>query len=353
MEVARILGYYEAMVKVRRGQTKKKPVNSHVALDKAISGLERARGSKVIVYMTGDRKPEQFFSTQVASDVLPYFKILLKDLDHVKKITLALYTNGGHLETPWPLVNLIREHCDQFEVVVLSKALSAGTMIALGADKIVLTRYAHLSPIDPAANIQDGNNQMKHLEIEDIIGYIDFVKEKMGITEQTALADIMKDLTKEIAPTVLGSTNRTHSLVRRLAKNLLSRHVKPVPERQCREIIEHLTQKLFSHRHLISRQEAKDIGFENIVESPDSDTEKIIEKLADEYVKYMEIENDFNPQEIIGKEPKKEVIINRAVIHSAALKYTFQSTCALAKIPDPSGNQQVNVNIIGNKWMKI
>ncbi len=322
------------------------------ALSKALLALEKARNSKVIVYVTGDKKPDIFY-TQVASDVLFYFKEILKQIDHTKKITLAIYTNGGQLETPWPLVNLIREHCDEFEVVVLGKALSAGTMISLGADTIVMTRYAHLSPVDPSANIADGNNQPKHFEIEDIIGYIDFVKEKIGISEQNALGEIMKDLTKEITPTMLGSANRTHSLVRRLAKNLLNKHKKPVSERQTREIIEHLTQKLFSHKHLINRNEAKEIGFENIVEFPDKQTEKIIESLLDTYIQYLEIDTDFNPQEIIGKEAKKEVIINRAVIHSEKTKFSFQTTCVLTKVPDPSGNQLVNVNITANKWLKL
>jgi hypothetical protein len=322
-------------------------------LDKAIAALEKARKSKVIVYVTGDKKPEQFFATQVASDILPYFKKILRKIDHTPKITLALYTNGGHLETPWPLVNLIREHCDDFEVVILDKALSAGTMISLGADRIVMGRYAHLSPIDPAANINDGNNQTKHFEIEDIIGYIDFVKEKIGITEQNALCEIMRDLTKEIPPTMLGSTNRTHSLVRRLAKTLLSKHKVPVPERQSKEIVEHLTQKLFSHKHLINRNEAREIGFENLVEFPDKANEKIIESLLDTYSNYLELDNDFSPEEIVGKETSKKVVINRAVVHSEKLKFSFQSTCMLSKIPDPSGNQQVNVNITANKWLKL
>jgi len=321
------------------------------ALDKAVAALEKTRRSRVIVYVTGDKKPEQFFATQVASDTLIYFRSILKKIDRSKKITLAIYTNGGHLETPWPLVNLIREHCDEFEVVVLSKALSAGTMIALGADKIVMTRYAHLSPVDPTANIADGNNQIKRFEIEDIIGYIDFVKEKIGVTEQNALGEIMKDLTKEIAPTMLGSANRTHSLVRRLAKNLLNLHVKPVPERQTREIIEHLTQKLFSHRHLISRREAKEIGFENLVEFADAANEKVIEGLVEAYSRFLELETEFNPMEILGKETRKEITVNRAAIHSKDIKHSFQSVCALTKIPDPSGNQQVNVSIIGNKWV--
>lgn len=334
-------------------KTSKKMPKNKPAVANPIKALEEARGSRVIVYATGDRKPEQIFRTQVASDALPYFKKILKDIGETKKITLAIYTNGGHLETPWPLVNLLREHCEEFEVIVLDKALSAGTMIALGADKIVMTPYAHLSPIDPAADIQDGNNQMKHFEIEDIIGYIDFVKEKIGITEQGALCEIMKDLTKEITPTMLGSANRTHSLVRRLAKNLLNKHRKALPERQSREIVEHLTQKLFSHRHLINRNEAKEIGFESLIDFPDKETEKKIDALFAYYAEYLGLESEFNPQQLLGKEARKETLINRAVIHSDTMKFSFQSNCLLTKIPDPTGNQQVNVNIIGNQWNKL
>lgn len=330
---------------------KKGPENP---LNRAISDLEKIRDSKVIVYMTGDRQPEQFFRAQVASDALVYFKNILTDIGKTKKITLALYTNGGLLDTPWPLVNLIKEHCEDFEVIVLDKALSAGTLIALGADKIIMGPHAHLSPIDPTANIQDGaNNQVKHFEIEDIIGYIDFVKEKIGITEQGALCEIMRDLTKEITPTMLGSANRTHSLVRRLAKSLLAMHKNPLPERQTKEIIEHLTEKLFSHRHLINRNEAKKIGFEDVVDFPDESNQKVIDNLLKKYIEYMEIEEEFNPPVILGKETKKEVIVNRAVVHSEKNKFSFQTTCVLTKIPDPSGNQVVNVNVVLNKWVKI
>jgi hypothetical protein len=226
-------------------------------------------------------------------------------------------------------------------------------MIALGADKIVMNRYSHLSPVDPAANIADGTNQPKRFEIEDIIGYIDFVKDKIGITEQNALCEIMRDLTKEIPPTMLGSANRTHSLVRRLAKNLLGMHRIPVPESHSKEIIEHLTQKLFSHRHLINRKEAHKIGFEKLIEFPNNANSDIIEGLEEKYFEYLEMEKEFNPPEIIGTDEKKEVVVNRAVIHSKELMFSFQSNCLLTKIPNASGNPQVNVNITSNKWNKL
>jgi ATP-dependent protease ClpP protease subunit len=333
----------------RRNPPKKKKEN---VLNEAILNLEKVRGSKVVVYITGDKNPEQIFNTQIASDILPYFKNVLKGIGNVRKITLALYTNGGQLETPWPLVNSIRENCEEFEVVVLSKALSAGTLISIGADRIVMDKYTYLSPIDPAANIQDGNKQVKHFEIEDIIGYIDFVKEKIGITEQNSLCEIMKDLTREINPTMLGSANRTHSLVRRLARNLLSEHKSHIEERDIKDIIEHLTEKLFSHRHLISRNEAREIGFGNIIEFPDIKSSKAIDNLLKVYINYLELEKEFDPIDIIGGEEKKEILVNRAVIHSEKIGYSLQSTCAITKIPDPSAEQKIKVNLIKSKWIK-
>lgn len=330
--------------------------NYPLYLDTAIHSLEKTRNSKVIVYITGDRQPHQLFRAVVHSDVLPYFRQILKKINHTSKITLAIYTNGGRLETPWPLVNLIREHCDEFEVVVLSKALSAGTMIALGADKIVMTRYAHLSPIDPAADVADEKNNIKHFEIEDIIGYIDFLRDKIGLTEQATLGEMAKDLTREINPTLLGSVNRTHSLVRRLAKNLLGLHKEVLSERQSKEIVEHLTQKLFSHTHLINYREAKQIGFDNVVELPDEKNEKAIENLLDAYSKYLELDSPFDLNSALKSEKEKTKLTStRATIHSSDSKFDFQSQFQLTKIPDPAGNTQINVSPIGigGGWIKL
>lgn len=325
---------------------------SSVGANKFINALEKARDSKVFIYITGDRKPAEHLATVIALDVLPLFKKGLFVLGKTEKITLALYTNGGHLNAPWPLVNLIREHCDEFEVIVLDKALSAGTLITLGADKIVMPPYAYLSPIDPTANIQDGNNQQKRLEIEDVIGYIDFVKEKIGITEQEALCEIMKDLTKEISPTRLGSVNRTHSLIRRIAKQLLGLHKRQISERQSKEIIEHLTQKLYSHDYLISRKEAKEIGFDDLIEYPNKDTERAVHDLFNYYSSLLELENDLDPVKVLGKNDKVTIDITRALVHSTRIKYDFQSKGIIQKIADPSGNPQFAINFIAHRWVK-
>jgi ATP-dependent protease ClpP protease subunit len=319
-----------------------------------IEQLEAERASKVIVYFTGDKFPPQQFATQIASDVIPLFRNILENFGQgTNKVSLVLNTNGGHLETPWPLVNLIREYCKYFEVIVVEKALSAGTMISLGADKIVMLPYSQLSPIDPAADIMDGEKkQVKRLEIEDIIGYIDFAKEKIGIAEQSSLCEIMKELTKEISPTMLGSINRTHALIRRLSKNLLDLHRQRLTDKQIREITENLTQKLYSHKHLINRKEAKDlVGFGSIIEYAKPKTKKIIDDIYKHYTDLLEIQKEFNPLKILGSDQEKSYSLIRAIVHSNDIKYDFNSSYQILKVPDPSGKQQIAVNNINNQWL--
>ena len=43
-------------------------------------------------------------------------------------------------------------YCDELIVVIPHKAHSAGTIISLGANEIIMTKQATLSPIDPSLN---------------------------------------------------------------------------------------------------------------------------------------------------------------------------------------------------------
>lgn len=52
---------------------------------------------------------------------------------------------------PAPIVSL-PQFCSEFEVIIPHKCHSTGTLIALGANKIVMTKQATLGPIDPSVN---------------------------------------------------------------------------------------------------------------------------------------------------------------------------------------------------------
>lgn len=319
-----------------------------------IQNLEKDRKSKVICYLTSD-KPAPLpliFSTQVALDILPLFTDILESFKNKpNKITLVIDTTGGNLDAPWPLVNLIREYCKEFEVLVLNKSLSAGTLIALGADKIIMSEFSQLSPVDPAQTRPDSNNKLIKLEVEDISSYIDFVKKKIGITEQAGLAEITKELNKEIPPTVVGSVNRTHYLIRRLAKNLLQMQKTKLADKRIDEVVEYLTEKLYSHRHFINRNEAKNIiGFGDMVEYSNKETKKNVLGMIRYFNDLLKIKETFDPIKLLSGKGDVEYVLPRAVVYSSNIKYNFHSYYKITSIADPSGVQNLNINEFKAGW---
>ena len=319
-----------------------------------IQKLEKDRNSKVICYLTSDKPapPPLMFATQVALDILPLFTDILESFKKKpNKITLVIDTTGGNLDAPWPLVNLIREYCKEFEIIILNKSLSAGTLIALGADKIVMSEFSQLSPVDPAQTRPDSNNKLIKLEVEDISSYIDFVKKKIGITEQAGLAEITKELNKEVPPTVVGSVNRTHYLIRRLAKNLLQLQKTKLGDKQIDEVVEYLTEKLYSHRHFINRNEAKNIiGFGDMVEYSDKETKKSVLEMIKYFNELLKIKETFDPIKLLSGKGDVEYVLPRALVYSADIKYNFHSYYKITSIADPSGVQNMNINEFKAGW---
>ena len=95
--------------------------------------IGRNRDSVSLLYVTGDRPG---WETQVSSDAVEFFIDHLDRIGQTRKISLILYTRGGDALAAWNIVNLLRQFCDEFELIVPRKALSAGTLIALGHELI-------------------------------------------------------------------------------------------------------------------------------------------------------------------------------------------------------------------------
>jgi len=117
---------------------------------KQIEELERIRGRRLITYVTGDRQPN--LGTQIAMDIFPLIYNLLSKIDRTPKLDLFIYSTGGMTMAAWGLLNIIREFTDFVSVLVPFRALSTATLIALGADEIVMSRLGQLSPVDPSVN---------------------------------------------------------------------------------------------------------------------------------------------------------------------------------------------------------
>jgi hypothetical protein len=66
-------------------------------------------------------------------------------IGHTASIDLFVYARGGAIEVPWRIMTMIREFTDKFCVLVPYKAFSATTLLALGADEIVMDEKLSLA----------------------------------------------------------------------------------------------------------------------------------------------------------------------------------------------------------------
>jgi len=362
----------------RRPRSNGSPADS----SRVIEHLESAFEGRAIVYATSKRAPPQLFATKIAPDVLPVLGKHLDGIRRVKKIVLVLHTQGGTLDTPWPFVSLLRHHItESLYVVVPEMALSAGTLIALGADRIIMSPHAFLSPVDPA-RVAEVEGKTQELSIEDVRGYLDFVTERVGIRDQEALVEALKELTREVKATVLGNIHRTNALIERLSTSLLQLHLRNLDdENRVKQIVDFLTHSLHTHQHLIPIGEARDlIGFGDMVRETLPKEELAAREALGYIVKELELEQGFPPefpeakpaaktpssqtpssqtpvsqtpagQTPAGQTPKvHEFEAKRAIMLSRGLVHAFTSKYRLSK----SGDAPIEVGLTAQgAWRRI
>lgn len=296
---------------------------------KLIAEIERKRGSRLLAYVTGDRRG---FETKIATDVFPFILEHLLGFGRVDQIDLFLYTSGGLLNAASGLVALIREFTGKFSVLIPFKAHSAGTLIALGADSLVMSRVAQLTPVDPTVtspynptvpNPQPGAApHVLPVNVEDVIGYIDLAKEEVGLKGESALATVFQDLASKVHPLALGNVYRARAQIKLVARRLLKAH--KMSKESIERIVSALTKELYSHDYIIGRKEADEI-LKLPVGEPNPEWDEPIWSLYKEYENLLELTVPANPDVLLGDQGSVAHTFTRAIIESSAFTHAFQT----------------------------
>ena len=279
--------------------------------------LEDLRGGKLILYFTGDKRN---FATQISSDAFDYFVNHLDKMEKQKKIILYLYTRGGDTLAGWSIINLIRQFCDELEIIIPSKARSTGTLMALGANNILMTKQATLGPIDPSVNgplnpiILDEPSPYNRypVSVEAIKGFIELVKDEFGIKNEIALSNIFMKLSSDVHPLVLGDVYRARMQIKMLAKRLIKYQIDDVNKQD--EIINFLSSEAGSHDYTIDRDEARKLGLK--VEKPNDEEYEVIKSIYDSVSNELELNDPFIPNIVLGDDDEKFYSITRIIIES-------------------------------------
>ncbi len=323
-----------------------------------ISKLEELRTSKVICFLTSVRPGIQ---SQIADDaVRVFFDHLLGLSRPIEKLDIYLCSNGGSGTVPWRLVSLFREFSTSFNVIIPFRAYSAASLLALGADEIVMHPFAELGPIDPTVsnkfNPVDKEGNAVGISVEDVKAYVNFIKSTVGITHEDELIQAIRILAEKVHPLALGNVERFISQSRMIAKKILKTHMMlESDEHQINEIVENMASKLYFHGHPINRNEAKtDLRLKVNVDLS-TELESAIWDLYVEYVRLLENKSIFNPAtdlawlQLQKKTAEKEYDQCYAIIESKKISSEFRVKSKY--IADQKG--EIRGSILSQEWKNV
>lgn len=305
--------------------------------------IEEERQSRVIAYVTGDREN---MGTQIGSDVPD---VLLEHLDRigkVKRISLILYTRGGDTLAAWNIVNLIREFCDELELIVPNKCRSAGTLIALGANRIVMTKQATLGPIDPSivremSPIIPNTTppQRLSLSVESVKGYFHLLKNEFNVRGNDALSQAYIKISEYIHPVVLGDVYRTQKQIQMLATRLLEYGYHS--RTKIKRIVKFLCSDSGSHDYTINRTEARKLGLS--VESPSQEVYDELKQWYYDVCEELKLKEPYSPIKELNGQPAKQYLFKRCLIETVEYgQDAFVSEGTLKIIPININNLNAN-----------
>ena len=313
-----------------------------------ITKLEEKLDARVITIVTGDR---QGMETRIAPDILPLISEHLANIGPLEDLSLFLYTAGGDTIVGWGLVNLLRQYCKKFKVIVPFRALSCGTLIALGGDTIIMGTNGLLSPIDPSVSSpfnpptpgiqRPGTVSLLPVSVEDMIGFLDLARNEIDLKTEESMISVLNTLADKVHPLALGAVYRAREQTSSLAKRILQTHLND--EAKIERIVKRHTQELPTHNYLIGRVEAKN-EIELDISKPSEEIDQIMWKLYKEYEEWLQLTNPFSAEYDLGAEQRKRVRYERAAVESicdnALSQHIFITDNELVKVATtPAGMQ--------------
>jgi len=285
-----------------------------------LKNIENRRRSRVILYVSGDRPG---LETKIQEDVYDYFAEILEQFGDVNRISLILYSRGGDTLTAWALVNLIKQYCKRFEVILPARAFGAGTLITLGADRIVMAKQAALGCIDTSVNTPlnptaDEQSQPRTLPVsmETINGYLDFALSQIGEHEPNILKDLILRLSEQVHPLVLGKAYQSASQVQAIAARLLESS--GLEDNKIESIVSLLCAEPGSHDYVVHRSEATAMGLP--VEKPHESMYSDIKALYTDVAGELGLNQPWHPATELEDQEYQRFSYKRCLLESTAGK---------------------------------
>jgi Serine dehydrogenase proteinase len=222
-----------------------------------------------------ERPTIAYFATIAEEGLAPLYELLRRD-GAQERLDVVLATAGGGVSAAHRLALLLREFAAHVRILVPWRARSAGTLVCLSADELVLAPLGHLSPIDAqlGGDIEVAADLPAFVGAEDIRGFREMAREWFGVERESDALQLLALVAQRIFPASLTAFHRADRFVRRIADELLRLPADALTDERRRAVVEALVTRGDTHDGSISRHEARALGLP--VRFPEADEEALI-----------------------------------------------------------------------------
>ena len=224
-----------------------------------IKAIEHDTGRILICFVGGNQ-------AEIHRDDTAGFVDLLHNVHAGDQVDLMLHSVGGDIDAAEKLIRLVRSKIGEsatIRVIIPEYAKSAATLMALGADALVMSDSSELGAIDPQVHLHDGRgNEICHSVLVYLEAYNEHAR-ALRANPNDPVAQLMFD---KFDPTIVKKFEGIRDRARNLAENLLKRR-----GRNFSKITSDLMDinRWQSHNQMIGAEEAEDIGLQVEVLSAD------------------------------------------------------------------------------------
>jgi len=182
----------------------------------------------------------------------------------LEAISVILDSTGGPLDSAFKTILYLSKYTESINIYVPRKAKSASTLIAVGGNKMFMSPFSELGPLD--TQIRDPRNPTDYVSALDCYQSVDYVRDFGFGTLNQALKQLA--FSTQVKALDLGGWGRSLKIGEKYAQTLLVR-VDPTDIAKAERIARRLVYGYTHHRFPIDIKEAEDIGLRPHLMSPE------------------------------------------------------------------------------------
>lgn len=262
--------------------------------------IEEIRHRPLLTYVTSLKPGINVMMAQdVIVEIIRHMNAIPATADGIDFLIISA---GGDPIVSLRIDNLLRDRYNKLGVMIPYNAYSAATLLAVGADEIIMHPYANLGPVDPQLTVPKPNQPPMHFAYEDIKKYIEFVKD-IGIADQELMQKSFEALTREVGTVPIGVAKRSSQLALSLSEKLLSSHMED--KAKAKSISEMLNTAFYHHGYPLSKKEAAEIGLPIAEANPE--LENYMWQICEDFSEEMKFNEVYDVQKIIADNIKSNI----------------------------------------------